>query len=302
MIESLTSAEIVTRAREKQTAVPAFNVPYLDLMEPIVRALRDTESFGFIEVARLELIKFEAQSLSAVREAYDQYASRTHTRLHLDHVPVIDEDNRRVDYMAVIEEALGLGYDSVMVDGSRLSLEENVAATRAVCELAHGHSVPVEAEIGAVLGHESGPLPPYEELFASGQGFTSPDDAFALVSRTGLDWLSVAFGNIHGAISGVERQKEKPEAMLNIAHLQRITSRVQVPIVLHGGSGIRRENVLEAIKHGVAKINIASDVRRPYELARDTDPNKAIQAAYDAVITTLQKFELTGNAGIFHDS
>ena len=84
------------------------------------------------------------------------------TALHLDHVPVIDEENRRVDWKPIIQECLDLGFNSVMVDGSRLSLEENISVTRQVVEMAHAVDVPVEAELGAVLGHEKGPLPPYE--------------------------------------------------------------------------------------------------------------------------------------------
>src|SRR5690606_9183044 len=107
---------------------------------------------------------------------------------------VIDEDQEPVDYLAIVNEALRLGFDSVMVDGSRLRLEENIAATRQVAERAHRAGVPCEAELGAVMGHEEGPLPPYEELFASGRGFTDTDEARRFVQETGCDWLSVAIG------------------------------------------------------------------------------------------------------------
>ncbi len=79
-------------------------------------------------------------------------------RLHLDHVPVIDEDNKVVDYVAILTEAVDLGYESVMIDSSRLSLADNIAATQKIV-MAHKKNVPVEAELGAVMGHEDGPMP-----------------------------------------------------------------------------------------------------------------------------------------------
>jgi fructose/tagatose bisphosphate aldolase len=94
-----------------------------------------------------------------------------------------------------------------MIDGSRLPLLENIRATSKVVELAHARGVPVEAELGAVRGHEAGPAPPYEELFSSGLRFTNSDDAATFVEATGCAWLSAAVGNVHGAIaSGVKDQ------------------------------------------------------------------------------------------------
>ena len=124
----------------------------------------------------------------------------------------------------IIREALALGYQSVMVDGSRLNLEDNIEATRQVVEIAHAAGVPVEAELGAVLGHEAGPLPPYEELFASGRGFTDVEEAKRFVQETGCDWLSVAIGNIHGAVSAARRDEKKVEARLNLDHLEQLAS------------------------------------------------------------------------------
>jgi len=124
---------------------------------------------------------------------YRAHADPQHAQIHLDHVPVIDEDNQRVDYRPIFEEALSLGYASIMVDGSRLDLAENIRATREVADMAHRLGVACEGELGAVLGHEAGPLPDYETLFASGKGFTPVADALALCSRpnaTGSRWRS----------------------------------------------------------------------------------------------------------------
>jgi ketose-bisphosphate aldolase len=285
----LTSSEIVRRAHEAGFAVPAFNVPYLPMIEPVVAALRDTDCFGFIAVARLEWEKFEAGGPGPVREAYERVKDERFTRLHLDHTPVIDEDLLRVDYMAIIEEAIRLGYDSVMVDGSRLPFDENVEATRRVVEAAHQAGIPAEAELGAVLGHESGPLPDYEELFASGRGFTDVEEARRFVARTGVDWLSVAIGNIHGAISGAAKSRKKPAARLSIPHLRELASATGVPLVLHGGSGIQRDCIRDAMRNGIAKINVGTTLRQAYEAATASDPAFARQAVYDATVQVIRE-------------
>ena len=143
--------------------------------------------------------------------------------------------------------------------------------------ISHRRGVCVEGELGSVLGHEKGPLPPYEELFQSGQGFTSPEDAQRFVQETGVDWLSVAIGNIHGAITGAAKDQKKVEARLNIQHLQQIARVTGIPLVLHGGSGIKREYVLEAIKNGITKINIGTEIRQAYE--RGLGENSNIEEA-----------------------
>ena len=96
MTTTLSSNDIIKNARADNLAVPALNVPYLPMIEPMVRALRDTDTFGFIEVARPEWEKFEAVSIAAVREEYERVKDEQYTRLHLDHVPVIDEDSQSV--------------------------------------------------------------------------------------------------------------------------------------------------------------------------------------------------------------
>lgn len=294
---ALTTRELMLNAFEAGTMIPAFNIPYLPMMEPVVRALGDTRAFGLIQAARPDWEKFDAEGPSPVRDEYEKVKDERFTRLHLDHVPVIDEDGFRVDYAGIIAEALRLGYESVMVDGSRLPLEGNIAATAQVVQMAHAEGVPVEAELGAVLGHEAGPLPPYEELFASGKGFTDPDDAKQFVAETGVDWLSVAIGNIHGAISGAAKSQKKVAARLNIDHLDRIRRATSVPLVLHGGSGIRKNSVLEAIRHGIAKINIGTAIRQAYEAARA----ESVQAAQDEVYRTCvgliaDELEVAGSA------
>jgi len=285
----LTTNECMLNARRAGTAIPAFNIPYLPMMEPVVAALRDMESFALIMVARLEWTKFEARSLKAVYDEYQRVKDERFTRLHLDHVPVIDEDNLRVDYVAVIREAVQLGYQSVMVDGSRLPLDDNIQATKKIVQIAHTAGIPVEGELGAVFGHEAGPLPSYEELFATGKGFTDPEDAKRFVQETGVDWLSVAVGNIHGAVLGVARHNKKVEGRLNIEHLDRINQAIRIPLVLHGGSGIKRECLRDAIQHGITKINIGTAIRQPYETAMKESVAAGQKAVYEASVQVLNE-------------
>ncbi len=274
------TGEIVRRAWKAGVVIPAFNVPYLPMIEPVIRAVADQDSFALVETARLEWLKFESGSPAAVMAEFLHWHDPAHVRLHLDHVPVVDEDGQQVDYLSIIEEAIRLGYHSVMIDGSRLDLEGNIAATRQVVERAHLAGIPCEAELGAVLGHEAGPLPPYEELFTSGKGFTDVEEAARFVQETGCDWLSVAIGNVHGAISAVLKDQKKVEARLNLEHLKRLAQVTGVPLVLHGGSGIRQEYLRAAVREGIAKINISTEIRQAYERAwRETGSQAAAQEA-----------------------
>jgi fructose-bisphosphate aldolase, class II len=288
----LTVSQIVRRALAMRIVVPAFNVPYLPMVEPVIRAVIDQDAFSLVEVARLEWVKFESISPAAVAAEFYRWNNPDYVRLHLDHVPVIDEDNNIVDFLPIYKEALGLGYESVMLDGSRLHFAENIKATQQVVELAHAVNVPVEAELGAVMGHEAGPLLPYEELYATGRGFTDVDEAIFFAQETGCDWLSVAIGNVHGAIAVGRKDQKKIEARLNIERLDQLSQATQIPLVLHGGSGIQQPFVLSAIQHGIAKINVGTEIRQPYEvLLKETGSvDKAQQAVYDRTAWVLRDF------------
>ncbi len=258
-------AAIMLQASQEGIIVPAFNVPYLPMVKPVIQAVIDQDAFALIETARIEWFKFESQGPPAVKEAFMQWQNPAYVRLHLDHVPVIDEDYQEVDYLPIIREAIALGYDSVMVDGSRLELEDNIAATRKVVDMAHQAGIPCEAELGAILREGAGPLPPYEELFESGMGFTDVEEAKRFVQKTGCDWLSIAIGNIHGAVSKAAKDKKKTEAKLNLAHLDKLRKATGIPLVLHGGTGIKREYISAVAQKGIAKVNVATEIRQAYE-------------------------------------
>lgn len=274
-------ANIMDNAYRAGMVIPAFNIPHLPMVEPVIRAVVAQDCFALVEVARLEWIKFEAQGPAAVMEEFLKWNEPDHVRLHLDHVPVIDEDNLEVEYLPLIRDAIQRGYHSVMVDGSRLDLEGNIAATRQVVEMAHQAGIPCEAELGAVLGHEAGPLPPYRELFESGRGFTDVKQAARFVQETGCDWLSVAIGNIHGAVSGALKDQKKVEARLSLDHLDSLRQATGIPLVLHGGSGVRKEYLLAAINKGIAKVNIGTEIRQAYEST--LRQSQSVSAAQDAV-------------------
>ena len=266
----MNAREVVTRAREIKKCIPAFNVPHLPMVEPIVRAIRDENSVAMVQVARVEWEKMHSESLERVAEEYHRYADPAHTLLHLDHIPAIDEDYKRVDYMTLIRRAIAAGFESAMIDGSRLDLDGNIAVTREAAEAVHAAGIPLEAELGAVMGHENREMPPYEEIFAQRMGFTRPEEAQRFVEESGCDWLSVAVGNIHGAVAEAVRNQKKPEAKLDVAHIATLHGVTGVPLVLHGGSGVKHSYILDAIDAGIAKINVGTEMRQTYEFAMES--------------------------------
>ena len=263
----MNTAEVVKKARAAGKCIPAFNIPHIPMLKPIAQAIVDENSVAMIQVARVEWEKMNAESLERVAEEYEKYKNPAHTLLHLDHIPVIDEDYQRVDYRSYIKRAIKAGFQSVMIDGSRLPLEENIAVTAEVAQMAHEAGIPCEAELGAVMGHENKVLPPYEEIFAKKMGFTKTDEAKRFAEESRCDWLSVAVGNIHGAVAEAVRNQKKPEAKLDIEHIAALEKAAGIPLVLHGGSGVKHQYILDAFQAGIAKMNVGTEMRQTYEFA-----------------------------------
>ncbi|NLG24522.1 MAG: class II fructose-bisphosphate aldolase, partial [Clostridiales bacterium] len=251
----MNASQAVSRAFDAGRVIPAFNVPYLPMIEPVARAIGGEGIVAMIQVARLEWEKFEAGSLERVAEEYARHRAPG-TLLHLDHVPIIDEDGLRVDYLPILRRAISAGYQSLMVDGSRLPLNENIAATAEAAQLAREAGLPCEAELGAVMGHESGPSLPYDEIFQRRLGFTDVAQATRFARESGCSWLSVAVASVHGAIAQNMRDQKKPAARLDIGHIGALREALGIPMVLHGGSGIEQRHILGGIAAGIAKINI----------------------------------------------
>ena len=155
------------------------------------------------------------------------------------------------------------------------------------------------------MGHEAGPLPPYEELYTSGMGFTDVEEATRFVQETGCDWLSVAIGSIHGAVSGVLKDRKKVEAKLNLEHLDRLQQATGgIPFVLHGGSGVKQDYLLAAIKKGIAKVNIGTEIRQAYESVLRTSGTVATaqKAVYERTSWMIRDyFGLTGTRKLVVD-
>ena len=160
--------------------------------------------------------------------------------LHLDHGSSVE----------IVHSCLEEGFDSVMIDASEKSLDENIRITRQVIKLAADYKANVEAELGFVakLGQE-----------LNKQGFTQPDDAARFVDSTGVHSLAIAIGSAHGFY--------KQEPKLDIGLLARISEIVTVPLVLHGCSGIPDAMLKDAIRHGICKINLATETKNTFMMA-----------------------------------
>ena len=158
--------------------------------------------------------------------------------LHLDHATTFELCNA----------CINAGFSSVMIDASALPFEENVALTRKVAHRARPFGVSVEGELGRLVGEEG-------DIIVKGPeaAQTDPDEALEYVQRTGIDCLAVSIGTAHGQYTF--------EPKLNIGRLDRIKEKVKMPIVLHGGSGTPCEQVQEAIRHGIRKVNICTDIQ-----------------------------------------
>jgi fructose-bisphosphate aldolase class II len=161
--------------------------------------------------------------------------------LHLDHAMKLED----------VAESLDAGFTSVMLDGSHFPYQENARLTRATVEMASEHDASVEGELGHVAGLE-GEISVSEEEAVQ----TDPDEAARFVAETGVDCLAVAIGTVHGVYKG------RPD--INLPRLEQIASRVDVPLVLHGGSGTPDELIVECIRRGVAKINICTELQQAW--------------------------------------
>jgi fructose-bisphosphate aldolase class II len=180
-----------------------------------------------------------------------------------------------------------------MIDASKLPLQGNIDTTKKVCEIAHAVGVSVEAEIGKIGGTEDDVTVSEREAT-----FTDPDEAAKLVNETGVDSLAIAIGTAHGPYKG--------EPKLDFDRLELIKKKLDMPIVLHGSSGVPEASIRKAVSLGVNKINIDTDIRLSFSAAvRDFvdksdayDPRKIITPARDAMKETIkEKMIMFGSAG-----
>ena len=234
----ISGKEILSVANQHGFAVPAFNAGSGQLLEAVMQACEELQSPVMIAIHPDELSFLTDSFVDQVK----YYAN--HTKLpvciHLDH---------GVSYEQVIH-AIQLGFTSVMIDASHLPYEENVAITQKVVAAAHPVGVSVEAELGTIGDTGNSIEGGVTEVI-----YTDPDVAQDFVDRTGTDSLAVAIGTAHG----IYPKNIKPHLRHDI--LEEITKKVSIPLVLHGGSSNPDEEIVKAVKMGINKINISSDIK-----------------------------------------
>ena len=225
--------ELLTIAKENKFAVPAFNIGSLEILRAVMEVAEETNSPVILEIHPLEIEYLTDPFVLRVKE------SKVPVVIHMDHGSNI------YDVMRSIKN----GYTSVMIDASNLPYEENVALTKQVVELAHKVNVSVEAEIGTIGAMN------YETEGVDNVLYTDPEQAKDFVKRTGIDCLAVAIGTAHGLYPKNFTPK------LNLELLKILNKEVNIPLVLHGGSGNPDEEVTASVSLGVSKVNISSDVK-----------------------------------------
>jgi len=233
----LSMKELLDAALKDRFAVGAFNVVNLDFLESILKAAEACKSpvilniaevhFRYVDLERIVPVILRAAEKSSVPVA-----------LNLDH---------GLSFEAIMQ-AIRCGFTSVMFDGSKLPLEENIEKTRQIVKMCHALNISVEAELGHVAGGEGS----REGTSVARESFTRPDEAVRFVRETNIDALAIAFGSVHG------RYKGDPE--LDFELLDTIRREVNIPLVLHGGSGISDNDFRKAISLGIAKINIFTEM------------------------------------------
>lgn len=277
--------EILDHAEENRYGVGAFSVANMEMVIGAVKAAEELRSPLILQIAEVRL---KHSPLHIIGPAMVAAAKRADVpvAVHLDH-------GQREE---TIREALELGFSSIMYDGSHHPLEENISDTQKMAAIAREYGATVEAEIGQVGGSEDGSVD-LEVLI------TSTEEAKRFEYETDIDALAIAIGNAHGVYKG--------EPNLRIDRLQQINEEVEIPLVLHGGSGISQEDFRTCISHGIRKINVATStfnkvVNRVNENAPFKDyftyHEKVIEAAAENVKRHMLMFQSNGRVkgGIIH--
>jgi fructose-bisphosphate aldolase class II len=235
MLTSLSA--VLGEARKGRYAVPAFDCAE-DVM---VRTILETSEACRAPVILMGLVGPDLEGngwayvSGLVRAVADHH--RVPAVLHLDHATRLEDIRRAVD----------LGFTSVMIDGSRLPFEGNAELTRAAVEIAHPRGISVEGELGAVGGSD------VEEKQRTETVLTRPEEVRRFVAETGVDALAISIGTSHGLYRTLPR--------LDIARLRELDAASPVPLVLHGGSGTPDDQVREAVRNGITKMNVYAELR-----------------------------------------
>ena len=228
----VTMKTLLERAKNEHKGVGAFSVGNMEMVKGAVQAAEELNTPIILQIAEVRL-KHSPLELMGPMMVQAAKEAKVDIAVHLDHGLT----------METVKKALELGFTSVMFDSSTYPFEENIERTRQVVELAAKYKATVEAELGLVGGSEDGSTD-------HGIRCTDPDDAKVFCERTGIDALAVAIGNAHG------NYPVAPKLAFDV--LEKIHEKTEVPLVLHGGSGITDEDFQKAISLGIVKVNIAT--------------------------------------------
>ncbi len=229
--------ELLKVAKDNQFAVPAFNICSYDMLKAIMEEVERLNAPVILEIHPDEIAYLNDEFVAAVR-AY-AHKSKVPVVIHLDHGGKVSD----------VLRAIRNGYTSVMIDASLQSFDDNIKITKEVVALAHEVDVSVEAEIGTIGNNGSA------EGGAANIIYTDPEQAKQFVEETNIDTLAIAIGTAHGLYPKDKTPK------LNIELLKELNETIDLPFVLHGGSGNPDKEVSEAVKYGVAKVNLSSDLK-----------------------------------------
>ena len=224
--------DLLKRAEEKNIGCGAFSVGNMEMVKGAIRAAEELNTPIILQIAEVRL-KNSPLHLMGPMMVQAAKEAKVDVAVHLDHGLTFE----------TVDKALGLGFTSVMLDASTLPFEENIAKVKTVVEKARKYGATVEAELGLVGGSEDGSCD-------HGIRCADPDDAVVYARETGIDALAVAIGNAHG------NYPVAPTLAFDV--LEKIHEKVDIPLVLHGGSGITDKDFQRAISLGIRKVNIAT--------------------------------------------
>lgn len=256
--------DLLADAEKGNYAVGSFSVANMEMVLGAVQAAEELNAPIILQIAEVRLKQSPLEIIGPLMVAAAKSA-KVPVAVHFDHGKTLKK----------INQALEIGFTSVMFDGSHLPLDENIAMTNRVIESAKKYDAAVEAEIGCVGGSEDGS----EDIAIN---CTKPEDAVKFERETGVDALAVAIGNAHG------NYKATPKLRFDI--LETVDKMTKTPLVLHGGTGISPDDFVRCSKTGIKKINIATATFNSVENSvRDCYKNKSIKGYYD-----LQAAEVDG--------
>ena len=224
--------DLLRRAEEKNIGCGAFSVGNMEMVRGAIRAAEELDTPIILQIAEVRLKNSPLHLMGSMMVQAAKEA-KVDVAVHLDHGLTFE----------TVDKALELGFTSVMLDASTLPFEENIGRVKAVVEKARKYGATVEAELGLVGGSEDGSCD-------HGIRCTDPDDAVVYARETGIDALAVAIGNAHG------NYPVAPTLAFDV--LEKIHEKVDIPLVLHGGSGITDKDFQKAISLGIRKVNIAT--------------------------------------------